>query len=239
MYNVLLMATKTEPKQFRYLDVITALFVAVLLISNVVATKITSLGMFTLSAAAILFPLSYIFGDVLTEVYGYARARKVVWIGMACNIIMAVVFMIVGALPSAGAWHNQSAYDAILGQTPRIVLASIIGYFAGEFSNSFILAKVKLVTKGKFLWIRTIGSTLFGELVDTLLFISIAFWGILPPPVIMSLIISNYIVKVGIEVLFTPVTYIVVNFLKKAENEDYYDKKTNFNPFKLSYRETN
>jgi queuosine precursor transporter len=220
-------------RQFKYLDIITALFVAVLLISNVVAAKITSLGMFTLSAAAILFPLSYIVGDVLTEVYGYARARKVVWIGMACNILMAAIFMAVIALPAAQGWPNQKAFETILGMTPRIVLASIIGYFAGEFLNSFVLAKVKLATKGKFLWARTISSTLVGELFDTLLFITIAFWGILPTPVLVSLLISNYIFKVGIEVVFTPVTYLVVNFLKKAEGEDYYDKKTNFNPFKI------
>jgi uncharacterized integral membrane protein (TIGR00697 family) len=222
-----------EARQFKYLDVVTALFVAVLLISNVVAAKITSLGIFTLSAAAILFPLSYIFGDVLTEVYGYARARKVVWIGMVCNVLMAAIFMAVIALPAAQGWPNQKALEAILGMTPRIVAASIIGYFVGEFLNSFVLAKVKLATKGKFLWARTISSTLIGELLDTLLFITIAFWGILPTPVLVSLLISNYIFKVGLEVLFTPVTYLVVNFLKKAEHEDYYDKKTNFNPFIL------
>jgi len=216
---------------FRYLDLITALFVAVLLISNITASKITSLGIFTFDAGTLLFPLSYIFGDVLTEVYGYARARRVVWIGLVCNIVLAVTVMIVGALPSAADWPNQKAYDVILGFTPRIVLASIIAYFAGEFSNSFILAKLKIVTKGRYLWTRTIGSTIVGELLDTLLFISIAFWGVLPFPLLVSIFISNYIFKVGVETLFTPITYIVANFLKKTEHEDYYDRKTNFNPF--------
>lgn len=231
--NKVATSTKTTApaKQYRYLDIITVLFVTVLLISNVVAAKIFSFSILTLSAAAILFPLSYIFGDILTEVYGYARARRVVWMGLACNIFMAVVLMIVGSLPPAATWPNQNAYEAVLGMTPRIVLASIIGYFAGEFLNSFILAKLKLRTKGKLLWLRTISSTLVGEFFDTFLFISIAFWGILPTPVLITILFSQYIFKVGIEILFTPVTYKAVNFLKKAEHEDYYDKKTNFNPF--------
>lgn len=222
-----------ETKQYRYLDIITALFVAVLLISNVVAPKITSFGFFTLSAAAVLFPLTYIFGDILTEVYGYARARRVVWIGLLCNVLMAIIFMIVIALPPAADWPNQKAYETILGLTPRIVLASIIGYFVGEIVNSFILAKLKVATKGKHLWSRTLGSTLVGQLFDTALFIGIAFWGILPFGVLVTLVVSNYIFKVGVETVFTPVTYAVANFLKKAEQEDFYDRKTNFNPFTL------
>jgi uncharacterized integral membrane protein (TIGR00697 family) len=223
-------AIATEPR-FRYIDIITALFVSILIISNVASSKITSFWIFTLDAGTILFPFSYIFGDVLTEVYGYARARRVIWIGFLCNILMAVIFMLVAVLPSAPDWHNQPAYDAILGLTPRIVAASMIAYFVGEFSNSFTLAKLKIVTKGRFLWVRTIGSTLIGELFDTVLFIAIAFTGVLPTPVLISLAISNYIFKVGTEVIFTPVTYKIVNYLKKSEHEDVYDRKTNFNPF--------
>jgi uncharacterized integral membrane protein (TIGR00697 family) len=228
---------KEATKQFRYLDIITGIFVAILIISNVASSKITAFGPFTLDGGTILFPLSYIFGDVLTEVYGYGRARKVIWTGLICNLLMAIVFMVVGVLPSAPDWHNQQAYDAILGLTPRIVLASIIAYFAGEFSNSFTLSKLKLVTKGKYLWMRTIGSTLIGEFFDTLLFIAIAFWGVLPTSILVPLLISNYIFKVGVEVIFTPVTYLVINFLKKVEHEDHYDRKTNFNPFVVKTQE--
>lgn len=145
---------------FRYIDIITALFVAILLISNIASSKITSFGFFTLDAGTILFPLAYIFGDILTEVYGFSRARRVIWIGFGCNVLMAVIFMIVGALPPASDWPNQDAYNAILGLTPRIVAASMIAYFVGEFLNSFVLAKLKIATKGKYLWSRTIGSTL-------------------------------------------------------------------------------
>ena len=187
------MAEKKSYIQYHYLDIITAFFVSVLLISNIASSKITSFGIFTLDAGTILFPLSYIFGDILTEVYGYSRTRRVIWIGFSMNLLMAVIFIIVGMLPSAPDWHNQPAYDAILGLTPRIVLASLVAYFAGEFSNSFILAKLKIFTKGKYLWTRTIGSTLFGELFDTLLFIAIAFWGVLPVQLLVSLLISNYI----------------------------------------------
>lgn len=218
---------------YRYLDIITAFFVAILLISNVASSKITTIGFLTFDAGTILFPLSYVIGDMLTEVYGYARARRAIWIGLATNVIMAVTFMVVAVLPPAADWPNQSAYEAILGWTPRIVLASIIAYFVGEFINSFILAKLKIMTKGKYLWTRTIGSTLVGQLLDTVIFILIAFWGILPGSVLIAIIISNYIFKVAVEVLFTPVTYKVVNWLKKKEHEDHFDKKTDFNPFAM------
>jgi len=225
------MAVKKLPTHFHYLDVITGVFVAILLISNVASSKITLFGPFTFDGGTLLFPLSYIFGDILTEVYGYARARKVIWIGLFCNLLMAAIFMTVGALPSAPDWHNQNAYDAILGLTPRIVIASVIAYFVGEFSNSFTLAKMKIVTKGRYLWTRTVGSTLIGELFDTLLFVTIAFYGVFPTPDLITLLISNYIFKVGVEVVFTPITYVIVNFLKKVEHENYFDRKTNFNPF--------
>lgn len=225
------MTEKKQLNNFHYVDIITALFVAVLLISNITSTKLTSFGFLTLDAGTILFPLTYIFGDILTEVYGYARARRVIWIGLLCNLLMAGIIIIVGMLPPSPDWPNQEAYNTILGLAPRIVLASIVAYFAGEFINSFLLAKLKITTKGKYLWSRTIGSTLIGQMLDTVIFIAIAFWGLLPTEVLISLVISNYIFKVAMEVLFTPVTYYVVNKLKKVEHEDHYDHKTNFNPF--------
>jgi uncharacterized integral membrane protein (TIGR00697 family) len=158
----------------------------------------------------------------------------VIWTGFFMIIMMAAVFAIVGYLPAAAGWSNQQSYDAILGVVPRIVLASIIAYFAGEFSNSYILAKIKVMMKGKMLWVRTITSTIVGEGVDTLLFVLIAFWGVLPSSLLIAVIISNYVFKVGVEVIMTPVTYQIVGFLKKKENEDYYDFKTNFNPFSSS-----
>lgn len=210
-------------KNFRYLDVVTAFFVAVLIISNIASSKITQIGPLALDGGTILFPLTYIFGDILTEVYGFKKARKVIWLGVFANILMALTFTVVGLLPSAADWPNQNAYLAILGLTPRIVLASITAYFMGEYSNSVILSKMKIITKGRWLWTRTIGSTVVGELVDSLIFVLVAFLGVLPSELIIPLIISNYLFKTGVEILFTPITYKVVNFLKKAENEDHYD----------------
>ncbi|MGD1948295.1 MAG: queuosine precursor transporter [Leptolyngbyaceae cyanobacterium] len=218
---------------FRHLDTITALFVTVLLISNVASTKIVDFGWFTFDGGTLLFPLSYIFGDILTEVYGYARSRKVIWTGFIAALIMSATFMVVGALPSAADWPYQEAYDQILGLTPRIVTASLIAYVVGEFSNSFILAKLKVATQGRRLWIRTISSTLVGQVLDTALFIAIAFWGLFSPSLMVTLIVSNYIFKCGVEILFTPVTYGLTHWLKQQENEDFYDRHTNFNPFHL------
>lgn len=221
-------------KNYKYLTAIAVFFVSVLLISNVASTKIVDLKWFVFDGGTLLFPLSYIFGDILTEVYGYKRSRSVIWLGFFMALLMSVIFIIVGKLPPASDWGNQDAYNAILGLTPRIVSASLIAYFFGEFSNSFILAKMKIWTKGKMLWARTIGSTLVGELVDSALFILIAFIGILPNSLLVTLIISNYIFKTAVEVLFTPITYKIVKFLKEREGEDYYDTDTAFNPFKLS-----
>ena len=226
-------------KAFKHLDTITALFVAVLLISNVTSTKLLDLGPFTFDGGTILFPLSYIFGDILTEVYGYGRSRKVIWLGFASALLMSVTFIIVGALPAADDWPNQPAYDAILGLTPRIVLASLIAFFAGEFSNAFVLAKMKILTRGRWLWTRTIGSTLIGQLVDTALFVMIAFVGVWPGSVLAAVVISNYIFKCGVEILFTPVTYWITGWLKQQEQEDYYDTQTNFNPFPIPRRSPN
>jgi queuosine precursor transporter len=223
-----------DRRSFRYFDLVMAFFVAVLLISNVASSKILDLGPFTFDGGTILFPISYIFGDILTEVYGYARSRRVIWVGFGCTALGALVFGLVGVLPAAAGWEHQDAYMAILGQTPRIVLASLLAYFAGEFSNSYVLAKMKLLTRGRWLWMRTIGSTLIGEGVDTLLFVTVAFAGILPTSLLLGVILSNYAFKCGVEVLATPLTYQVVRFLKRVEREDYYDRDTDFNPFRLA-----
>lgn len=220
-------------KNYKYLDFITAFFAVVLILSNITSSKILSLGWFSFDGGTILFPLSYIFGDILTEVYGYARSRRVIWIGFAMNILMVLIFYVVGKLPPAMDWGNQSAYDAILGVVPRIVLGSLCAYLIGEFLNSYVLAKLKVKTVGKFLWLRTIGSTMVGQFFDTTIFLLIAFAGVLPWDLIWIIWISNYIFKVGIEVILLPLTYRVVVFLKKKESEDYYDKDTNFNPIKL------
>lgn len=206
---------------------------AVLLISNIVSTKIMLFGPFTFDGGTLLFPLSYIFGDILTEVYGYGRSRRVIWTGFACALLMSLTVIIVGKLPPAADWPNQEAYNAILGLTPRIVAASLIAYLIGEFTNSFTLAKLKIKTQGKFLWLRTIGSTIIGEGFDTAIFVLVAFWGVLPASLLLTVLISNYIFKVGLEALFTPITYKIVGFLKKQEQEDYYDRQTKFNPFSL------
>jgi uncharacterized integral membrane protein (TIGR00697 family) len=218
----------------RNYTLITALFVAVLIISEVAATKIAAVGPFTLPGATFLFPLSYIFGDVLTEVYGYRASRRVVWTGFFCTALAALVFAIVGLLPPAPAWPGQEAYMAILGQTPRIVAASLLAYLFGEIANSFVLAKMKVYTDGKWLWTRTIGSTIVGELLDSAIFILVAFFGILPGSLLLTLIISNYVAKVAIEVVFTPVTYAIVGYLKRHDHSDVYDRETDFNPFKVA-----
>lgn len=222
-----------QPRNYRYLGTIGTLFTAVLLISNIVSTKIVDFKWFAFDGGTLLFPLSYVFGDILTEVYGFKAARRVIWLGFFCSLLMSLMIMLVGALPPGIGWENQSAYDAILGLTPRLVAASLIAYAAGEFSNSVILAKMKVLTHGRWLWTRTIGSTVVGELVDSGLFVCIAFWGLLPNDVVLSLIVSNYVFKLFFEVVLTPVTYAVVGALKRSEHEDYYDTKTVFNPFSV------
>jgi uncharacterized integral membrane protein (TIGR00697 family) len=235
-------------KPYRYFDLIMAAFVAVLLISNIASNKIVNLGELPafgpliFDGGTILFPLSYIFGDVLTEVYGYSRSRRVIWTGFALTALMAVVLWVVTQLPSAAGTEAQgAAFNQALAITPFIVLGSLVAFFAGEFSNSFILAKMKVATRGRWLWMRTIGSTLVGEGVDTLLFATIAFavggaltGNPMDGGIFATLVWSNYLFKVGIEVLFTPITYAVVGFLKRAEREDYYDVGTDFNPFVLT-----
>lgn len=220
-------------RQYKYTDFITATFATVLILSNISSSKILSLGWFSFDGGTILFPLAYIFGDILTEVYGYSRARRVIWIGFAMNLLMVLVFWFVGKLPPAMDWGNQTAYDSILGVVPRIVLGSLVAYLFGEFMNSYILAKLKIKTAGKYFWLRAIGSTVVGEFFDTSIFLAIAFAGVLPWNLIWVLWVSNYIFKIGTEVVLLPITYRVVSWLKKKEAEDYYDRDTDFNPIKV------
>ncbi|MCA0452489.1 MAG: queuosine precursor transporter [Chloroflexi bacterium] len=218
---------------YKHLDTVTASLVAVLIISNIAATKIIQVGPFSFDGGTFLFPLSYIFGDILTEVYGYKSSRRVIWTGFFWLFVTAIVLMLVDGATPAGDWPFQDSFHTILGQTPRIVIASLAGFLAGEFSNSYVLAKMKIWTQGKHLWARTIGSTVAGELVDTIVFTLIAFGGVFTNDLLLSLIVSAYLFKLGIEVLFTPITYRVVSWLKEVEKEDYYDIGTNFNPFAI------
>jgi uncharacterized integral membrane protein (TIGR00697 family) len=230
----------------RYFDLILATFVTVLVVSNVASSaKIVDWGFglfgvrMAFDAGTLLFPVSYIFGDILTEVYGYRRSRRVIWAGFACLALSAAVFWIIRLLPGEATWQTyagDAAYLAILGgmSSGGIVLASLAGYWTGEFSNSYILAKMKVLTDGRWLWMRTIGSTLIGELVDTAIFVGIAsLFGVFPWTLFLTLTITNYVFKVGVEALMTPVTYWIIAWLKKAEGEDYYDRDTDFNPFRL------
>ncbi len=210
------------------------LFVGSLLISNIAAQKLFACGPFTFSGGILLFPISYILGDCLTEVWGYGRARQVIWAGLICNAFMAAFLWIVVQLPPAEGWPLQEQFATVLGLVPRIVVASIIGYWAGEFSNSFVMAKLKIRTAGRFLWVRTISSTIVGEAVDTVLFVFIAFAGIFPTGLLLTAMWSGYVFKVVYEIIATPATYAVVGFLKRREGIDVYDHETNFNPFKLS-----
>jgi uncharacterized integral membrane protein (TIGR00697 family) len=219
---------------YRYFDILVALFVAVLLISNVASTKILTLWKFTFDGGTILFPLSYIFGDILTEVYGFRRSRRVIWLGFFSALLMSLVLYVVQILPPASDWPNQQAFETLLGFLPRIVLASLIAYFMGEFSNSVTLSLLKIRTNGKFLWVRTIGSTMIGEGIDTIVFCMVAFYGALPDNLLWKVIISNYVFKCSVEIIFTPLTYIIVAFLKKKEKIDVFDYGVNYNPFKIS-----
>ncbi|MDE2311743.1 MAG: queuosine precursor transporter [Patescibacteria group bacterium] len=218
---------------FKYFDVIVALFVAVLIISNVASAKIAQVGGFNFDGGTVLFPIAYIFDDILTEVYGYAKARRAIWIGFSALLLTALTFAVVQYLPAAPDWTGQAAYEQIIGFVPRIIFASVCAYWAGEFLNSYVLAKMKIWTKGRFLWTRTIGSTIAGEGLDSLTFSLIAFYGLLPAGALANLIVTIYVFKVLFEAVATPLTYAVVGFLKKAEAEDYYDRDTNFNPFLL------
>lgn len=231
---------------YHYLDLITALFVTVLVVSNIASSaKIIDWGFsifgvrMAFDAGTLLFPISYIFGDILTEVYGYKRSRRVIWIGFFCLGLSSIVFWVVGRLPGEATWQQyagQEAYNAILGgmSTGGIALASLLGYWTGEFSNSFVLAKMKILTSGRWLWTRTIGSTLIGELVDSSVFILVAsLFSVFPWSLFITLVMTNYLFKCSVEALMTPITYLVVNTLKRLEHEDYYDRDTNFTPFQI------
>jgi hypothetical protein len=219
--------------------VVAAVFVTTLIVSNIIAVKLVRIGGLILPAAVVLFPVAYIFGDILTEVYGYAYARRVIWTGFLCNLLAVVAIWVGGLLPAASFWQvgaftsaaqSQQAYDAILGFAPRLLAASFAAYLIGEFLNSYVLAKLKIRTRGRFLWVRTISSTVVGEGADSAVFISLAFWGILSPAQLGMTILSQWLFKVAYETAATPLTYLIVNRLKRAENEDYFDRDTDFSP---------
>lgn len=222
-------------KTYRYLDLILAAFVAVLLTSNLVANKLVQVGSLVLTAGVFLFPISYLFGDILTEVYGYGRTRRVIWVGFALQLVMLAGIVLAIALPAAIPEHGR-AFRIALQTSPWIVFGSLAGYWCGEFVNSYVLARLKLLTAGRWLWTRTIGSTVAGQAVDTVVFVAIAFlFGAgLPLAIAVRLAVSLYLVKCAVEVVMTPATYAIVTALKRAEQVDYYDTKTNFNPFTLT-----
>ncbi len=212
--------------------IITVIFVTSLITANVIAVKVVSLGFLILPAAIFVFPLSYIVGDVLTEVYGYRWARKVIWLGFGCNLIFVFFVWVGQLLPPAPFWEGQEAYERILGSTPMLLAASFFGYLVGEFTNSFIMAKMKILTRGRWLWTRTIGSTIIGQGLDTSIFITIAF--INTPSFLPIMILYHWMAKTIIEAIATPLTYAIVNYLKKKEAIDTYDHETDFNPFRIS-----
>jgi uncharacterized integral membrane protein (TIGR00697 family) len=227
----------TAERSYRYYEFVMAAFVTILICSNLIGpAKIVQVdGLPAFGAGLLFFPVSYVFGDVLTEVYGYARARRVIWAGFAGLAFAAFMAAVVVALPPAPFWQNQQAYEIAFGTTWRIAAASMVAYFCGEFANSFVLAKMKIMTAGRWLWTRTIGSTIVGEAVDSALFYPLAFYasGLIPDEMLGTIMLVQFLGKVGVEVVFTPLTYKIVGFLKRAENEDYYDRNTNFSPFTL------
>jgi uncharacterized integral membrane protein (TIGR00697 family) len=233
--------TSRQLRDFKYYELLVNAFVVILLISNLVAQKLVKVGAITigpwtfsptLSCAQLLFPITYIFGDVFTEVYGYAGSRRAIWVGFGSSALLAVMGMITVALPPHPDWRYQEAFAVVFGFVPRIVVASLIAYWAGEFANSFVLAKMKVLTDGKYLWMRTIGSTVVGQAVDTVIVIVLAFAGRESVSTIVNLILSGYFAKVAYEAAATPLTYLVVNSLKRAEGLDVYDRAISFTPFK-------
>ena len=231
-----------EKRNYRWFPLVMAIFITTLIVSNIVAVKLVQIGGLFLPAAVILFPVAYIFGDILTEVYGYARARQVIWTGFFCNFLAVITFWVAGLLPAAPFWtagifntpeSAQQAYSAIFGLTPRLLAASFIAYLFGEFLNSFILAKLKVRTQGRFLWLRTISSTIVGQAVDSSVFITTAYLGIFPLYAMGTAILSQWAFKVIYEIVATPLTYIIVGWLKRVESEDYFDSQTDFNPIKF------
>ena len=212
--------------------VITGVFIACLIVANIIAVKIVNIAGLLMPAGVIIFPLSYLFGDVLTEVYGYARARLVIWLGFACNALVVLAIVVAGVLPGAPFWHNQDAYDSILGAAPRLLLASFLAYLVGEFANSYVLARLKIATRGRWLWTRTIGSTLIGEGLDSVVFIFVAFSGT-PGMDLPTTMVTQWLFKTAYEVVATPLTYAIVGALKRIEGVDHFDIGTDFNPLAL------
>src|SRR3984957_18390849 len=223
-------------RQYRYLDFLINIFVVVLIVSNLIAPKSVAIGPLRVSAAQLLFPITYIFGDVFTEVYGYSASRRAIWVGFMASAVMAMFGMFAIWLPPAPEFKNQAAYEIIFGVVPRNVAGSLLAYWAGEFANSLTVAKMKIWTNGRYLWTRTVGSTVVGQAVDTTIVVVFIFWG-QPLGVMFQLIVSGYLFKVIYEVVATPLTYKVVNFLKREEGVDYFDRQTNFNPFTVKGEE--
>ena len=232
---------KTPVREYRYFEFVMAAFVVILVCSNLIGpAKIAQVdfpivGVLTFGAGVLFFPISYVFGDILTEVYGYKRSRRVIWAGFAGLFFASFMAWVVVSLPPAPFWKHQAAYEVAFGAAWRISLASMVAYFCGEFVNSFVLAKMKIATRGRWLWSRTIGSTIFGEAVDSALFYPLAFYGtgIIPDDKLPMVMLAQFVAKVSVEVLFTPLTYFIVGWLKRAENEDHYDHDTQFTPFSL------
>jgi uncharacterized integral membrane protein (TIGR00697 family) len=211
----------------------TALFVTCLLAANTIAAKLVTVGGLTLTAGIVIFPVSYVLGDVLTEVWGYAAARRVIWLGFACNALMVVAIWLGGELPAAPFWKGQAAYQEILGHAPRILLASFVAYLVGEFANAFVLAKLKVATEGRWLWVRTLGSTVVGQGLDSLVFVTLAFAGAVPAATLGAIVGAQWVVKIAYEAAATPLTYAAVAWLKSREQVDTFDDQTDFNPLRL------
>lgn len=228
---VLLLFSTPMERRFRYLDLFTIGFVVVLLISNLVGPKICAFGPLRPSAAEFLFPVAYICGDVFTEVYGYGASRRAIWLGFFAMALLTAFGELAVVLPPAPEWHHQDAFLTVFGVVPRFAVASLVAYWAGEFTNSYTLARLKLVTRGRWLWTRTVGSTVTGQAVDTAVVVLVAFAGSQPPAMLFRMVLSSYLIKVAVEVLATPVTYLVVAWLKRAEGVDADDRGTDFNPF--------
>jgi queuosine precursor transporter len=220
--------------RYKYLDALTTAFVVILLVSNLVAQKVCLIGGFAVSGAILLFPVTYIFGDVFTEVYGFAASRRAIWLGFFGTALLYLMGSITIALPPAPGWHNQQAFATVFGFIPRILAASLIAFWSGEFANSYTMAKLKLLTNGRMLWTRTIGSTVVGQAVDTTVVIVLTFIGTVPFKTLINMIVTGYLLKVGYEVLATPMTYLVIDWLKRAENADAFDRHESFNPFSFS-----
>ena len=235
---------RATASRYKYLDALTTAFVVILLVSNLIAQKVCligpvpvgrwSIGPFAVSGAILLFPITYIFGDVFTEVYGYAASRRAIWLGFFGTALLYCIAAIVIALPSAPGWENQRAFATVFGFIPRILAASLIAFWAGEFANSYTMARMKLVTNGRMLWTRTIGSTVVGQAVDTTLVIILTFGGIYPVRTLVNIIVTGYALKVGYEVIATPLTYVVINWLKRTEHSDAFDRHESFNPFSFA-----